>query len=750
MMRILQQAASLCAVLTFGALSVSAQTWKGTSPADAAQATTDDEKTVYLWNVGTKTFLEKGGRWGTEAVQGTTTNGVAFTVETTTSGGTTYYKLKTNMTAEGSTGNAYLTFMGASTGNVTKYDNLNYFVDQNNTTYSRFTIASVSGGYTITCNSYQMFAAKNSSSSSEVTNAINGFTSSYASSNNNVWLLVTKKERDEYFKESTGNGKEDAGASYFISDYDFARRDLGISKWFTADGTSMVNGIYSTGIYETTPSKAYSTAAASYIYTGTCTYYYTRTHNVTKTETTWHGESWSTTCSDSYYHNNSTNVTLTLQSWTGGYTYYVGNGIAEGDNQEDTGGKWTANIHGASGKLYQTVTVPVAGTYRVKCKGFTTIAGKATLYATSGDKTSSTALATSELSATDENTTYVNGYEELQKDGHSAAVTVYANEKGEITFGVEVKDGDATGWACFDDFELEYVGTGDVFVILDETKENVEYLNKQNTNDKVKTSKATVYLHRSFSAGVWNTIVLPFDLNAGAVTAAFGSGTKLSKFKGATDENHPNRLYFEKADAIEKDQLYIIMPTTAEPTVNVEVKATADESLTLKEKYYTIDGVSFARTDYTYPEGGLVGGTDTGKETYNGETNLEFKGTYVKKTGVIPSGSYLIFAGDSDVEGSTGKWKLVSTTWNSRAFRGWLQPVQTSAEASNVSIYINGVEAGGSETTGIAEAIIAPAENAIRGNIYTLSGQLVRQNATTTEGLAKGIYVSNGKKFVVK
>ena len=34
-------------------------------------------------------------------------------------------------------------------------------------------------------------------------------------------------------------------------------------------------------------------------------------------------------------------------------------------------------------------------------------------------------------------------------------------------------------------------------------------------------------------------------------------------------------------------------------------------------------------------------------------------------------------------------------------------------------------------------------------NIYSLSGQLVRQNSTSLEGLPKGIYIVNGKKYFV-
>ena len=36
------------------------------------------------------------------------------------------------------------------------------------------------------------------------------------------------------------------------------------------------------------------------------------------------------------------------------------------------------------------------------------------------------------------------------------------------------------------------------------------------------------------------------------------------------------------------------------------------------------------------------------------------------------------------------------------------------------------------------------------GNIYTMTGVKVRNNATSTEGLPQGIYIFKGKKIVVK
>lgn len=52
------------------------------------------------------------------------------------------------------------------------------------------------------------------------------------------------------------------------------------------------------------------------------------------------------------------------------------------------------------------------------------------------------------------------------------------------------------------------------------------------------------------------------------------------------------------------------------------------------------------------------------------------------------------------------------------------------------------------ETTGISG--FSGADAAKMGNVYSLDGRLVKANATSTVGLKKGVYVMNGKKYVVK
>jgi len=66
-----------------------------------------------------------------------------------------------------------------------------------------------------------------------------------------------------------------------------------------------------------------------------------------------------------------------------------------------------------------------------------------------------------------------------------------------------------------------------------------------------------------------------------------------------------------------------------------------------------------------------------------------------------------------------------------------------TAQAGNVTATCTiTIKADGIEVIGI--------ESTLTGDIYDLSGRLVKKNATSTEGLQKGIYLINGKKVAVK
>lgn len=95
--------------------------WTGTKPSAA------NGKIVYLYNVGTKQFLGKGGRWGTEATMNV--EGVPFRLAY----GSGTFTLTSQVKQEGGSEGGKLTLMD---GTNSVHDKGNYFVDQKGSSFT--------------------------------------------------------------------------------------------------------------------------------------------------------------------------------------------------------------------------------------------------------------------------------------------------------------------------------------------------------------------------------------------------------------------------------------------------------------------------------------------------------------------------------------------------------------------------------------------------------------------------------------
>lgn len=72
---------------------------------------------------------------------------------------------------------------------------------------------------------------------------------------------------------------------------------------------------------------------------------------------------------------------------------------------------------------------------------------------------------------------------------------------------------------------------------LTDCNDNYLVLDEDETLDEKETlNNATMVFHRTFTTDKWNSLILPVDMTADQVTAAFGKGTKLAKFD-KYDEN---------------------------------------------------------------------------------------------------------------------------------------------------------------------------------------------------------------------
>lgn len=802
--------------------------WTGTKPSDA------HEKTVYLYNVGTKQFLGKGGRWGTEATMNV--EGTPFTL--TYGSGT--FTLTSKVKQEGGDSNGKLTLMDG-TDRTSKLDKFNYFVDGKPAASENYTFTATgtpTEGYTLSITStsskpdegnkssmagltFYMFAeganAHVSARLETKTETMLGIpTDSTAYSK---WVIVTEDQRKAAFQTVNDAHVAAVNATFLMSDFDFARNDNSCEEWKTgATSTENPTGTLSyKGNKVCKPTDAIPTTIKVYTYTSEHAYKYdwgTQRHTSTITTTKDQGDTWKRECQESLDHDryHTTTVTYTKTKTEDkvveGYTYYLGNGYDErnyttdpitgetmtvGENrQQSYGGAWTANIHGARGSVVQTIPAKnmiKEGWYRISCVGFTTTTkGIARLFAASGkgnNTTGSGATAQSEkfaianlhrIDAATGPATYVAASKLLDTPNvntFDASVKVYVSPTNEaetpyetLSFGIQVgsaadetQDADPKAWTCFDNFKIEYLGTPPNDLILDEDQTDGGYIKAQAQDDDKTLQKSVVYLHRTMNTDKWNSLVLPISLNVGQVKSIFGDQVHISEFKGAYDKNHPQRIIFDPitanrndpdAIAIEEGKLYLVKPTAdgSMPEGQPEKTFTYGDKTIKVTDYYTIVGVTFKQKKDV--EGinysARVMGT-TGSEEYGKPNQVQYVGTYVKcfDTNLIPANSYVLNGNNQG--GTAGLWYYRTVETKTKGFRGWLQSANGQA-SKGIEYEINGVvDQVNGDVTAIEGIEAAQQHNA---NIYNLNGQLVRQGATSTEGLPSGLYIVGGKKVVVK
>lgn len=831
---------SFAVVASFACQTANAQatasTWTGSTPAQA------DGQTVYLYNVGAKQYLGKGGHWGTEATMNL--EGTPFKLTCNTNG--TFVLQSLVKGANGSTTNGKLTLMDGTEA-TSQHDSFDYFVDGNPkpaSSYPNYTFTaagSVAEGYTFAITSvtnttypsvmagktFYMFAeGANGHVSPRLETATSTMLGIPAdSANYSKWVIVTEDQRKEAFQNVNNAHVNAVNATFLMYDFDFARNDNACEFWktdATTDGSTTGALSYS-GNKQCKPEDAYKQGTKKYVYK-TEKHVYTSSYgglitseheDVIESETPLHnvtevGGTFTQTCSQNSSHTGSyKNKTYTytlseIQGTDGGYTYYLGNGYMENANKIDYetgteypsgtdivmksyGGAWTANIHGKRGTVVQTIkagNMVKEGWYRVSCVGFTTTTkGIARLFAASGKgNTGSNATALTKkfaianlhrIDAASRPSTYVAASKLLDTpdvNTFDASVRVYVSKSGTgyetLSFGIQVgsvadetQDADADAWTCFDNFKIEYLGTPDNEIILDEEQTDGGYINAQAWDDDKTVQKSIVYLHRNMNPGKWNSLVLPIDLNVGQVKSIFGDQVHISEFKGAIDANHPQRIIFDPitadrtnndAIAIEAGKLYLVKPIVGKemPTGQPEKKFTYNGNTISVTDYYTIIGVTFKQKkdvqDINYSA--RVMGT-TGDEEY-GKTQVQFVGTYVKcfdTNNPIPANSYVLNGNNKG--GTAGLWYYRTVKTNTKGFRGWLQPANGHT-AKDFECEIEGVvDQVNGDATAIEGIEAAQQHNA---NIYNLNGQLVHQGATSTEGLPSGLYIVGGKKVVVK
>lgn len=344
-----------------------------------------------------------------------------------------------------------------------------------------------------------------------------------------------------------------------------------------------------------------------------------------------------------------------------------------------------------------------------------------------------------------------NAYE---PDESNHRVRVYVNVKadedkttGTLKLGVNKK---GTGGRVYvDNFGLSYIGQNAIG--LDAYQRNVDAVD----HNKYQQSY-TFHLSRKFVLSEkdptnpendkwnWNAITLPMDVYGSQITETFGEYAKLCKLEGVNPQNK-DQILFTPVDltdyskpAIERGGCYLICVTNA-PDPESEYGEGKEYSFIVKS-----EGDNVEEKDMVFPYGniyniegvscpeGMVTPDNSTVEVTGGKLSYTY---FYHRPEYAPAGSYVM---------SGGKMYHIPNNWTGLLGTCWYI-TDLSQDGKTLQLMVNG-EGGTTDINGIVTEL--PGDNAHEG-VYNINGQKVA-DGTSLKNLPKGIYIMNGKKYVIK
>ena len=341
---------------------------------------------------------------------------------------------------------------------------------------------------------------------------------------------------------------------------------------------------------------------------------------------------------------------------------------------------------------------------------------------------------------------------------------------------------ETTGFLTYmtDNSEFQRLLTKDLY------SDKAEYIN-------VPQQHAIVKLHRKLKVG-WNTICLPFGVNNryGDMWHNEGYGTKQACnariiVNGLTHNSGVNSaditmgvyrgywrdgktfmfLHYTDFDKYPLDlgETFLVK-MRSEDIKNAEKDDKGVDTYTFKNvdlNYrWSADGASGNEGVWTSE---IYSADKMSAKDFNGEVNTAEKpfagkatyvdyvlrGSLVQHTGTVEESEGRITTKDYFFQQSqNGTMKLYPYTANTkygiRGFSGWFHRNNSISNAHELSLSLF----DDSSTTPIETVKVDDLNRDTSGKVYSISGVLMKNNAADLNNLPKGIYVVNGKKYVVK
>lgn len=251
--------------------------------------------------------------------------------------------------------------------------------------------------------------------------------------------------------------------------------------------------------------------------------------------------------------------------------------------------------------------------------------------------------------------------------------------------------------------------------------------------------------------GQWFSICLPVDLTFNQFVNAFGNKAELA-MPVDFDDNRPGIILFNIGETYGNNVLlhkytpYIIKLCDGQQRVPVDSKLSEEiqkndnevkDYVTADDKVYEIKGVNYFVCQKDTTEATSIDCVHHNTEAKKKYNDTRWCGTIVKWQ-ELPEGFYTFSA-----DGYLTKYN--AGVKHFRGLRCWMiENGSSAAKPYAMDIF-------GTETSNVVTGIHSIENNTSANcNIYSLDGRLIRENATSTEGLPQGVYIWNHTKVIIK
>lgn len=232
----------------------------------------------------------------------------------------------------------------------------------------------------------------------------------------------------------------------------------------------------------------------------------------------------------------------------------------------------------------------------------------------------------------------------------------------------------------------------------------------------------------------WYTMCLPFDMTAQQLKSAYGSKVEVVEFSGVDVEektNHDKIITLKFKQPVTETKAhhpYMIHPSLHKGTTT-GVKTTIVGITKQEEKLESLESQKVVKeangVTYTF-----IGNYDNSK--------------------TLQQYSYYYYSGDNETTYKNGFYKWIapnSGTWTPYTACVLMNKDNGANAKPAISYYLENFDG---ETTAIGTLPTIALPHKQEDKIYTIMGQEIQQGTLNLKTLPKGVYISNGKKYIVR